>query len=235
MKFIVTIRNKDILNRELQMLLKKYTGSNLIGSTYCINPREICYEFKNWLEVSLDSSFSIIRNAIGDCKMCYEQAGIVSTEAWNRINVFFFQLQKLLPYARKDNEWPSCKELLNHSEKDIVKKFQELIKDEIIKQNIRTVLKITTMKEAITVGHLAMYYIESLISIENELWASPDDPHGNKHRLLLKFSEELDYCMQVVSKINVEIAQDKMMAAQEAQRRCEEMKSNYPAIGEACQ
>ena len=77
-------------------------------------------------------------------------SGIVSTGAWNRTNDFFFQLQKLMPYARKDNDWPSCKYLLSHSEKDIVKKLHELIKDERIEQTIRTILK-KNIKEVITV------------------------------------------------------------------------------------
>ena len=80
-----------------------------------------------------------------------------------------------------------------------------------------------------------MYYTELLISIEKELLDSPDDPHGNKHRLMFKFSEELDYCMQVALKINVGITQDKMKEAQEAKRRCEEMKNNYPTIEKAYQ
>ena len=55
-----------------------------------------------------------------------------------------------MPYARKDNDWPSCKYLLSHSEKDIVKKLHELIKDERIEQTIRTILK-KNIKEVITV------------------------------------------------------------------------------------
>lgn len=47
------------------------------------------------------------------------------------------------------------------------------------------------------VEHLALHYLESLISLENELLVCTDDPYGNKRRLLLKFSKELDYCMQV--------------------------------------
>ena len=50
-----------------------------------------------------------------------------------------------------------------------------------------------TAEEAITVGHLALYYLESLISIEDELLVCSDDPYGNKRRLLFKFSEELGY------------------------------------------
>ncbi|MBR1850805.1 MAG: hypothetical protein IJ789_05475 [Bacteroidales bacterium] len=91
------------------------------------------------------------------------------------------------------------------------------------------------MKEAITVGHLAMYYMELLLSIENELQYSSDDPHGNKLRLFYKFSEKLGYCLQVALKINVGIAQDKMQDSQEARRRCEEMKNNHLAIGKAYQ
>lgn len=60
-----------------------------------------------------------------------------------------------------------------------------------------------TAKEAITVGHLALYYLESLISIEDELLPCSDDPYGNKRCLLFKFSEELGNCMQVAFKINI--------------------------------
>ena len=87
-----------------------------------------------------------------------------------------------------------------------------------------------TTKDIINVGHLALYYLESLISIENELSSCSDDPYRNKRRLLFKFSEELDYCMQVAFKINVEIAKDKLKEAQETRRRCEEMKNNSRAI-----
>ena len=62
-----------------------------------------------------------------------------------------------------------------------------------------------TAKEAITVGHLALYYLESLISIEDELLPCSDDPYGNKRCLLFKFSEELSYCMQVAFKINIKV------------------------------
>lgn len=229
-KFIATTRDKDILGSELQMLLQKYSGNNPLGISYCINPKEFCCEFKNWMESGLDSSFSIIHNAIDVCRMCYEQTGNVSNEAWIRTTNFFFQLQNLLPYAKKDNEWPSCKDLLNLSEKDIIEKFSELIKDEKLKQDIRTTLKMNTTKDIINVGHLALYYLESLISIENELSSCSDDPYRNKRRLLFKFSEELDYCMQVAFKINVEIAKDKLKEAQETRRRCEEMKNNSLAI-----
>lgn len=41
--------------------------------------------------------------------------------------------------------------------------------------------------------------------------------------------------MQVAIKINVGIVQDKMKEAQEAKRRCEEMKNNYPTIEKAYQ
>ena len=64
---------------------------------------------------------------------------------------------------------------------------------------------------------------------------SPDNPYGSKHRLLFKFSDELDYCMQVAFKINVKIAQDKMKEEKEAKCRCEEMKNNYLAIGKTSQ
>lgn len=234
MKFIAIIRDKDTLSRELQMLHQKYSGGNPYGISYCINPKVFCYEFKSWMSSGLDSSFSTIRNAIDDCRVCCEQAGNVSTDAWIRTSNFFFQLPKLLPYARKDIEWPSCKDLLNLSDKDIVEKFSELIKDEKIKQDIRAALKMETVKEAITVGHLALYYLESLISIENELLLCSDDPYGNKRRLLFKFSEKLGYCMQVAFKINVKIAWDKVKEAQETQRRCEAMSSNL-AIGETNQ
>lgn len=92
-----------------------------------------------------------------------------------------------------------------------------------------------TDEEAITVGHLALYYLESLISIEDELLPCSDDPHGNKRCLLFKFSEELDYCMQVAFKINVKIARDMVKEAQDAQRRCEAMSNNHLAIGETNQ
>ena len=55
-----------------------------------------------------------------------------------------------------------------------------------------------------TVGHLALYYLDSLISIEDELSLCSDDPYRNKRRLLFKFSEELSYCMQVAFKTKVE-------------------------------
>lgn len=155
------------------------------------------------MESGLDSSFSTIRNAIEDCRVCYEHAGNVSSDVWIRTNSPFFQLQKFLPNARKDNEWPSYKDLLNLSEKDIVEIFPELIKDLILKQDIRTTLRMETSKEAIIVGHLALYYLDSLISIEDELLVCSDDPYGNKRRLLFKFSEELCYCMQVAFKINI--------------------------------
>ena len=80
-----------------------------------------------------------------------------------------------------------------------------------------------------------MYYLESLISIEDELSSCSDDPYENKRRLLLKFSEELGYCMQVAFKINVEIARDKIKEAQKTQRRCEEMRNNHLAFGKAKQ
>jgi len=47
--------------------------------------------------------------------------------------------------------------------------------------------------QKIIVGHLALYYLESLISIEDELLVCSDGPYGNKRRLLFKFSEELGY------------------------------------------
>ena len=74
--------------------------------------------------------------------------------------------------------------------------------------------------------------LEFLISLENELWVCSDDPHGNKRRLLFKFSEELSYCMQVAFKINVKNARDNVKEAQKTQRRCEAMSS---AIGETNQ
>ena len=78
MKFIATIRDKDTLSRELQMLHQKYSGSHPYGISYCINPKEFCYEFKIWMVSGFDSSFSTIRNAIDDCRVCYEQADNVA-------------------------------------------------------------------------------------------------------------------------------------------------------------
>ena len=83
-------------------------------------------------------------------------------------------------------------------------------------------------KIKIIVGHLVLYYLESLISIEDELLVCSENPNGNKRRLMFKFRLLYAVCVQNRCK---NCLGHKVKEVQEAQRRCEAMSNNHLAIG----
>lgn len=223
MKFIATIRGKDVSLAELKSISNRYSCDVSNAEVR----KSFCYDLRKWIEDSLDASFSDVNRALDDCRYIISGKTLYSEMAWHRITDFLNRVIAYLPYAQKDDEWPSCKDLLEFSGKDIVERFSDLIKDERIKQNIRTVLKLDDTKDVITAGSLTLYYMELTISIENEILQYPIDVRGNKHRLLFKFSQELYYCQQALIKIGEKNAINKMKEIEEAQRKSEELRKKY--------
>lgn len=218
--FIVTTRDKNISLDELQQIMNRSFNSQHGTPT----PSQFCEELIPWIKCSLDFSFSNIRSVIDDCHTVISQGFSVYNTAWARVTHFLAHDLSFLPYARNLDDWPSCKHLLNLSPKEIIEMEKDLIKDERLKQSIKQVLNLDTALDVINVMSLADFYSVSLSSIKSEFCRCSADPLRNKQRLHNKFSKELDYCVQVLSKIGREAICDKFKEM--LQEKHEELNGN---------
>ena len=218
--FIVTTRDKNVSLEELRHILDRhFTPPYSLSS-----PSQFCEEMISWIKRNLDYSFSNIRSVFDDCHTVIGQGFSVYNMAWKNITHFLFHDLSFLPYARNLDDWPSCKQLLNLSPKEIIEMEKDLIKDERLKQSIKQVLNLDTALNVINVMHLADLYSISLSSIDKEICKRSEDPLGNKQRLRNKFSKELDYCVQVLCKIGQDVVCDKFKEM--LKEKHEELNSN---------
>ena len=218
--FIVTTRDKNVSLEELRHILDRHFNPPYSLSS----PSQFCEEMISWIKRNLDYSFSNIRSVIDDCHTVISQGFSVYNTAWARVTHFLAHDLSFLPYARNLDDWPSCKHLLNLSPKEIIEMEKDLIKDERLKQSIKQVLNLDTALDVINVMSLADFYSVSLSSIKSEFCRCSADPLRNKQRLHNKFSKELDYCVQVLSKIGREAICDKFKEM--LQEKHEELNGN---------
>ena len=144
MKFIATIRDKEVSLAELKEICNKHLTGYPIDASNNDVKQSFCYALMRWIEYSLDTSFSSVSKVIDACQIIISGGILKSDQAWYTIIMFHNYVMTYLPYARRNDEWPSCKELLNLSEKELFEKAMDFIRNEKFKKDIRSVLKIDT-------------------------------------------------------------------------------------------
>lgn len=127
-KFIATTRDRAKSLIELDILQSKYSTKPMLTFADYQSIKSYCTEMTQWIVNSLDISFSYVNLIIRECQYVINSS-ILQHAALNDIQLFANYAKIYLTKSLGDKDLPSCKELLNHSEKDIAEKFQELIKD----------------------------------------------------------------------------------------------------------
>ena len=208
MNFIVFKGNAEGLVTKLIDIQMKYSFGPLSQS---VNDtiRDFCREVERWIGESLDYSFSNIKWVIQNCNEVISSKYDIPKQAFVEVCNFVNNVKTYWVLARSEDDWPSCKHLLDFSPKEIVEKEKDLIQDEQLKRAINQVLNLDTALNVINVMRLAEFYSVSLSSIDSEICKCSEDPLGNKQRLHNKFSKELDYCVQVLCKIGQEVVCDR--------------------------
>ena len=216
-KFIVTTRDKTVSLMELENIQRMYRAEIMLGTFKLEKTKDYCNDVMLWVVNSLDVSFSNINQVIKNCQHVID-SDILRFEALNDIHTFVNYIQAFLPVAWDDSEWPSCKDLLKYSDRDIIEKAKDLVVDKNAKKIIQAVLNIETMNDVITAGTLAQYYLEILHSIKMELTLNFYDPHKNKQYILSKALQELHFCNCVMQKTGEKIFEEKMKEYLTAQK-----------------
>ena len=221
MKFIATIREKSVSLAELKGIYNRYSRD----VSNAVDRKLFCYDLRKWIADSLDTSFSCVNEVMNACQVIVIGSILKSDMAWRTITTFLCNVMTYLPKAWKDCDWPSCKDLLKFSDIDIIEKGKDLVMDKTAKNEIRTVLNLKTVNDVITVGTLALYYLEVLNSIKLEYEQNRDDPRGNKQYIFNKTLQELHYCDCVMHKTGENIIEEKIKDYQEAQKEYREQEN----------
>lgn len=208
LNFIIFKGSAEGLVRKLIDIQMKYSFDP-VSQNVDANIREYCREVERWIRESLDISFSNIKWAIQNCNEVVSSKYDIPKQAFVEVCNFVNNLKTYWVLGRSEDDWPSCKHLLDFSPKEIAEKEKNLIIDERLKQAIKQTLNLDTALNVINVVTLADFYSCLLTSIKGEILKCCDDPWGNKLRLHNKFSKELDYCVQVLCKIGQEVVCDK--------------------------
>lgn len=214
-KFIATTRDKTISLMELDNIQRMYRAELMLGSFNLMKTKDYCNDVMLWGINSFDVSFSNINQVIKNCQHVID-SDILRFEALNDIHTFVNYIQAFLPVAWDDSEWPSCKDLLKYSDRDIIKKSKDLVVDKNAKKIIQAVLNVGTVNDVVTAGTLAQYYLEILSSIKMEFALNSYDPHKNKQYILGKALQELHYCDCVMRKTGEKIIEEKIKDYMEA-------------------
>ena len=216
-KFIVTTRDKTVSLMELENIQRMYRAEIMLGTFKLEKTKDYCNDVMLWVVNSLDVSFSNINQVIKDCQYVID-SDILQFKVLNDVHTFVNYIQAVLPVAWGNSEWPSCKDLLKYSDRDIIEKAKDLVVDKSAKKIIQAVLNIETMNDVITAGTLAQYYLEILHSIKMELTLNFYDPHKNKQYILSKALQELHFCNCVMQKTGEKIIEEKMKEYLTAQK-----------------
>ncbi|MBR6846946.1 MAG: hypothetical protein IKM74_02320 [Bacteroidales bacterium] len=208
LNFIIFKGSAEGLVRKLIDIQMKYSFDP-VSQNVNDNIRDFCREVERWIEESLDISFSYIQWVIQNCNEVISSKYDIPKQAFVEVCNFVNNVKTYWILARSEDDWPSCKQLLNLSPKEIIEMEKDLIKDDRLKQAIKQVLNLDTALDVINVVTLADYYSCLLASIKHEIWKCSEDILKNKQRLLLKFEMELGYCRQVLLKIGHKALFDK--------------------------
>ena len=223
-RFIATTRDKKTSLKELDTIQGEYNVLLLSGHYDIKTVQDYCIKVMSWIANSLDISFSIVNQIIKECQYVISSDRIQFGSLIN-IQLFVNNVNANLPKAWKDSDWPSCKDLLKFSDIDIIEKGKDLVMDKTAKNEIRTFLNLKTVNDVITVGTLALYYLEVLNSIKLEYEQNRDDPHGNKQYIFNKALQEFHYCDCVMLKTGEKIIEEKIKDYQEALKEYREQKN----------
>lgn len=223
LNFIIFKGSAEGLVRKLIDIQMKYSFDP-VSQNVDANIREYCREVERWIRESLDISFSNIKWAIQNCNEVVSSKYDIPKQAFVEVCNFVNNLKTYWVLGRSEDDWPSCKHLLDLSPKEIAEKEKKLIIDERLKQAIKQALNLDTALVVINVMSLADFYSVSLSSIKSEIYRCSADPLENKQRLHNKFSKELDYCVQVLCKIGQEAVCDKFKEM--LQEKHEELNGN---------
>ncbi len=223
-KFIVTTRDKTVSLMELENIQRMYRAEIMLGTFKLEKTKDYCNDVMLWVVNSLDVSFSNINQVIKDCQYIID-SDILQFKVLNDVHTFVNYIQAVLPVAWGNSEWPSCKDLLKYSDRDIIEKAKDLVVDKNAKKIIQAVLNVGTVNDVVTAGTLAQYYLDILRSIKMEFTLNSYDPHKNKQYILGKALQELHYCDCVMQKTGEKIIEGKIKYYLEAQKEYWEQKN----------
>ena len=150
--------------------------------------------------------------------ICYQRVALY------RIFCFFMELYRTVPEAISINDFPSCKDLLQLSEEDLVSAANDLVGDKIVKSKVSIVLLGKGMDSLIKIGDVMAFYDNMANEMQADINEKGLSDISLESFLLKKAKAEYAYCFLAMLKVGHSIGKE-AKSIQEAQKDIEQYES----------
>lgn len=103
---------------------------------------------------------------------------------------------------------PSCKKLTELSLEDAISKANDLVKNDIVKTGVSTLLLYKKTYDAITIQDVRSYYQNCLEELQNEIQIKANQISPIEEFLFDKFKAELGYCHLAILKTGIGVTKE---------------------------
>ena len=152
----------------------------MLGMKRCINKVE---DFRKRDNIDIEAASLVILNMLVDLK------GVV---------------MEMIPIK----DLPSCKELTKLSFEDAISKAKDLVKNDIVKASVSTLLLCKKTYDVVTIQDVRSYYQNCLEELQNEIQIKASQISPIEQFLLIKFKAELGYCHLAVFKTGLGVTKE---------------------------
>ena len=119
-----------------------------------------------------------------------------------------WDLKKIVRTMVPIKDLPSCKKLIELSPEDIVSKAKDLVKSDIIKAGIGTLLLGSKISDIVNIEDVKSYYSERLSQLQDEIKIKGGMMSPIEQFLLDKFNAEIGYCNIALFKAGIGISKE---------------------------
>ena len=208
-ELLVGVKEIDYIEAQIDALCDKYKnrrGSDFIQQRALF--RSYCHDtIKVFDDCFVTSMLGMIR-----CKtkvIAYQTKDDIDFgKATLDIVNMLWDLKKIVRTMVPIKDLPSCKKLTELSPEDIISKAKNLVKSDIIKAGVGTLLLGSKITDIVNIEDVKSYYSERLSQLQDEIMIKGGTISPIEQFLLDKFNAEIGYCNIALFKAGIGISEE---------------------------
>ena len=194
-ELFVGIKEIDYIEAQIDALCDKY--NNRRGSDYVQQRalfRSYCHDTINVFDECFVTSMLGMMRCKAKLETYQTKDNIDFGKATLDIVNMLWDLKKIVITMVPIKDLPSCRKLTELSPEDIVSKAKDLVKSDIIKAGVSTLLLGSKISDIVNIEDVKSYYSERLSQLQDEIKIKGGTMSPIEQFLLDKFNAEIGYC-----------------------------------------
>ena len=208
-EIFVAVKEIDYIEKRIYGLSTKYNHRNGVDNAQQIALfRSYCHDIIKFLDECFATSMLGMMRCKAKVEVYQTKDGIdIGMATYDIVNMLW-DLKNIVREMVPIKDLPSCKKLTELTPEDIISQGKNLIKSDIIKTGVGTLLLCSKISDVVKIEDVRTYYHEQLAELTKEIQEKGGIISPIEQFLLDKFNAEIGYCNIALFKAGIGISKE---------------------------